>query len=237
MKNIQTKFKISELASQAFYSCVHLENDRYFKNKPLDANKFLLVTNRESSFHVGKYLLKDYFNSNEYADATQKRIHLIDLDEYDHDYVAIRLCLTKKYKAISSHSFNHELIKYVSSDDAEIVKGGAMDAFVRKGFEDHYFNDDYFKFQEIKMEYRIRISVVKNRKVIKNIRVNMGYLTMIHTSKPFDYQETESEEKLATRASICNPIYKYKGNDYMAVFNQSNKRYKDYVEKIRNEKP
>ncbi|WP_338499802.1 hypothetical protein VRC41_00275 [Pseudomonas trivialis] len=76
-------------------------------------------------------------------------------------------------------------------------------------------------------------SIVKDRKVIKTLKCNLGHLTLIQTLKPFDYQETESEEIKATRPSLLNPVYNIDGVDVMVTFNDTNKHYKSLVDMMR----
>ena len=98
MKNIKKKFNLVDLAEEAFHSCVVFGVDTIFKNREKDPTRFLLVSKSTSSIGVANYVLHDYFKSEEYEDATQKKIHIFNLDQFDYDYSAIKISKTKKYK-------------------------------------------------------------------------------------------------------------------------------------------
>lgn len=228
--NKQIKFNVAEIASVAFHNVVYPSKDTYYFN-PLHFGH-LLITNNKASYDNAYYILSDYFHSEQYQEATQKKIHLIDLDEFDHDAVSIKLTKTNKFKPVSSVSKCHKLTQHIAKAEQPINKVTA-DVFVMMAFDEMLQPDDFFKFHEVRTEYRVSISLVKNRKVIKTIKVNMGYLTLITTSKQFDYQECESQEKKATRPSLFNPVYRVDNIEFMATFNDSKSYYRDIVDMLK----
>ena len=234
MKNIKKKFNLVDLATEAFYSCAVLGVDTIFKNREKDATRFLLVSKSTSSMNVANWVFDDYFKSEEYEDATQKKIHLFDLDaQFDYDYSVIKICKTKKYKAISRISACESYATLIDKNELIAINNVDIDPVHREAFHEAMTPRDFFFFKELKYEYRMSISIVKDRKVVKTLKCNLGHLTLIQTLKPFDYQETESEEIKATRPSLLNPVYTIDGVDVMVTFNDTNKHYKSLVDMMR----
>lgn len=223
------KFNPADIASDAFYAAWR-PIDTCFSNMTDTAH--LLITNNKSAYDNAYYILSDYFHSEQYQEATHKKIHLIDLDEFDHDAVSIKLTKTNKFKPVSSVSKLHKLTQHIAKAEKPINNVTA-DKFVMMAFDEMLQPDDFFNFHEVRTEYRVSISLVKNRKVFKTIKVNMGYLTLITTSKQFDYQECESQEKKATRPSLFNPVYRVDNIEFMATFNDSKKYYREIVDMLR----
>ncbi len=234
MKNIKKKFNLVDLASEVFYGCALLGVDTIFKNREEDTTRFLLISKSTSSMNVANYVLDDYFKSEEYEDATQKKIHLFDLDaQFDYDYSVIQICKTKKYKAISRISTCENYARLIDKNELVAINNVNIDPVHREAFHEAMTPRDFFFFKELKYEYRITIRIVKDRKVVKTLKCNLGHLTLIKTLKPFDYQETESEEIKATRPSLLNPVYTIDGVDVMVTFNDTNKHYKSLVDMMR----
>lgn len=236
MKNIKNKFNLVELASQAFYTCgsfLPVGGDTHFTNNYNNPTRFLLVTKTQSAITNANYVFKDYFKSEEYEDTTQKKIHILDLSQHDHDYSVVKICKARKYKAISSVSRTHELTKKVALNDMIAINNVEIEDVIRLAFDEALQPQDFFQFRELKYEYRISVSLVKNRKVVKTLKCNLGHFTLIHTTKPYDYQETESEEIKATRPSLLNPVYNIDGSDVMVSFNDRNKYYKSLIEMLK----
>lgn len=214
MKNIKKKFNLVELAEQAYYSCgtfVPGGGDKHFINNEINPSRFLLVTKQPSAVIVANSIFEVYFKSEEYEDATQKKIHLFDLDQFDHDYSVIKICKTKKYKAISRISTCENYKRLIERNELIAINNVDIDPVIREAFHEALTPYDFFFFKELKYEYRVTISIVKNRKVVKTLKCNLGHLTLIKTLKLFDYQETESEEIKATRPSLLNPVYTIDG--------------------------
>ncbi|HFN7140774.1 TPA: hypothetical protein ACHGQU_002352 [Pseudomonas aeruginosa] len=228
--NKQIKFNVAEIASDVFYNVANALTDTFYSNALSSGH--LLITNNNASYDNAYYLLSDYFHSEQYQEATQKKIHLIDLDEFEHDAVSIKLTKTHKFKPVSSVSKCHRLTQHIAKAD-QPINNVVADKFVMMAFDEMLQPDDFFKFHEVRTEYRVSISLVKNRKVIKTIKVNMGYLTLITTSKQFDYQECESQEKKATRPSLFNPVYRVDNVEFMATFNDSKSYYRDVVDMLK----
>lgn len=233
MKNIKKKFNLVDLAEEAFHSCAVFSVDTTFKNREINPTRFLLVSKSASSIGVANYVLHDYFKSEEYEDATQKKIHLFDLDQFDYDYSVIKISKTKKYKAISKISTCENYARLIYADELVAVNKVKIDPIHREAFHEAMTPRDFFFFKELKYEYRITIRLVKNRKVVKTLKCNLGHFTLIQTLKPFDYQETESEEIKATRPSLLNPVYTIDDVDVMVTFNDTNKHYKSLVDMMR----
>ena len=233
MKNIKKKFNLVNLAEEAFHSCAVFGVDTIFKNREKDPTRFLLVSNSTSSIGVANYVLNDYFKSEEYEEATQKKIHLFDLDQFDYDYSVIKISKTKKYKAISKISTCENYSRLIDADELVAINKVEIDLIHREAFHEAMTPRDFFFFKELKYEYRITIRLVKNREVVKTLKCNLGHFTLIQTLKPFDYQETESEEIKATRPSLLNPVYTIDGVDVMVTFNDTNKHYKSLVDMMR----
>lgn len=234
MKNIKNKFNLVDLAEEAFCSCAVLSLDTTFKNREENPTRFLLVSKSTSSMGVANYVFKDYFKSEEYKEATQKKIHLFDLDaQFDYDYSVIKICKAKKYKAISKISTCENYSRLIDKNELEPINKVDIDPLYREAFHEAMSPRDFFFFKELKYEYRITIRIVKDRKVIKTLKCNLGHLTMIQTLKPFDYQVTESEEVKATRPSLLNPVYTIDGVDVMVTFNDTNKYYKSLIDMMR----
>ncbi|MCS8129800.1 hypothetical protein ABZR37_10275 [Achromobacter ruhlandii] len=233
MKN--QKFNLIDLAAEAFYTCATFFNDKHFRNNDKNPTRFLLVTDKISAIANANYVFESYFKSEEYEEATQKKVHLFDLDcgDWDYDHSAIKICKIRKFKPISSVSKNHELTKMIAANQIQPTNKIMIDDVVRMAFDEALNPQDFFKFQEVRYEYRVSISLVKNRKVIKTLKCNLGHFTLIQTTKPFDYQETESVEKKATRPSLLNPVYNVDGVDTMVTFNDGNKYYKNLVDMMR----
>lgn len=240
MKN--TEFNPVELASKAFYTSRAFDmKERTFKHGSAKAiiagveeeisTKHLLITEDRDALTNVSYVLRDYFASSQYILATHKKFHIIDLDQYDYDAASIKLTRTHKFKPVSSLSKCQKLTRIItrktSSNDIEI------DPVLRMAFEEMLGPDDFFRFQEIRTEFRVSISLVKNRKVFKKINMNMGYFTLIVGSKPYDYQEEDSKQKKATRPSLSNPVYKDDGIEFMVTFNDRNKDYRTMVEMMK----
>ena len=235
MKNIT--FNPVELGSKAYYTVLDFKG-YYFSHghaktvvagaEILISTKHLAITDDTSAIPNVNYVLKDYFASSQYQNATHKKFHIIDLDQYDYDSASIKLTRTHKFKPVSSLSKCQKLTRIItrktSSNDIEI------DPILRMAFEGMLEPDDFFKFQEVRTEFRVSISLVKNRKLIKKKTVNIGYFTLIVGSKPYDYQEEDSKQKKATRPSLSNPVYKDDGIEFMATFNDRKKDYRDMVD-------
>ena len=234
MKNVKKKFNLVDLASEVFYGCALLGVDTIFKNREEDTTRFLLVSKSTSSMNVANYVLNDYFKSEEFEEATQKKIHLFDLDDqFDYDYSVIKICKTKKYKAISRISTCENYARLIDKNELVAINNVDIDPVHREAFHEAMTPRNFFFFKELKYEYRITIKIVKDRKVVKTLKCNLGHLTLIKTLKPFDYQETESEEIKATRPSLLNPVYTIDGVDVMVTFNDTNKHYKSLVDMMR----
>ena len=234
LKTITTKprkFDVRQLAYNAFSSAAVLSKDTTYTNHR--SNKYFIVSNYATGINVANAVFKDYFKSDEYTEARSKKIHIIDLDEYDYDFAAIKLCVAKTYKSVSSLSQTKKYTDYLSSDvEKNATNKVSIDPAVWEVFQNQP-ETDFFKFQEVRKEYVVRISLVKNGRVFKKIKCNIGYFTLIAGSKPYDYQEVESEEKKATRQSLFHPCFEYCGVEFMAVFNDKNKHYKALVDMIK----
>lgn len=225
----QRKFDVRKLAYDAFRSAAVLSKDKTYTNHRL--NKYLIVSNYSTGINVANAVFQDYFKSDEYTDARSKKIHIIDLDDDDYDFAAIKLCVAKTYKSVSSISQQQ---KYTNLLDGDLtaVNNISFDPAIWEVFKNQP-ERDFFNYQEIRKEYVVRISLVKDGRVFKKIKCNVGYFTLIAGSKPYDFQEVESEEKKATRQSLFNPCFEVGGVEFMAVFNERNKRYKSLVDMIR----
>ena len=236
-----TKFNPVELGSQAFCMNAIFGKDKTFQHGHAKAvigvhvvdisTKHLLITDNKSTLSNVQYLLKDYFASSQYQNATHKKSHIIDLDQYDYDAASIKLTRTHKFKPVSSLSKCQKLTRIItrktSSNDIEI------DPVLRMAFEGMLEPDDFFKFQEVRTEFRISISLVKNRKLIKKMTLNIGYFTLIVGSKPYSYRVEDSKQKKATRPALSNPVYKVDDIEFMATFNDFHKRNREAVEMFR----
>ncbi|WWF45813.1 hypothetical protein VRB14_00275 [Pseudomonas trivialis] len=121
----------------------------------------------------------------------------------------------------------------IDKEDLTAINNVEIEPVIKEAFKETFASRDFFFFKELKYEYRVSISIVKDRKVIKTLKCNLGHLTLIQTLKPFDYQETESEEIKATRPSLLNPVYNIDGVDVMVTFNDTNKHYKSLVDMMR----
>lgn len=235
MKNIKNKFNLIDLSAAAYYTSAVFGVDATFCNNIHYPTRFLLVTKTASAIANANSIFQDYFKSEEYEDATQKKIHIFDLDdlECDYDYSVVKICKTRKYKAVSSVSKNHELTQRIALNDLKSINKVEIDDITRMAFDEALQPQDFFQFKELKYEYRISVSLVKSRKLVKTVKCNLGHFTLIHTSKPYDYQETESEEVKATRPSLLNPVYNIDGADIMVSFNDRNKYYKSLIEMLK----
>lgn len=235
-------FNPVELASQAFSLNARFGKDKTFQHGHAKAmigvnevdisTKHLLITDNKSTLPNVRYILKDYFSSSQYQDATHKKFHIIDLDQDDYDSASIKLIRTHKFKPVSSLSKCQRLTRIIGRKIPS-SNGIEIDPVLRMAFENMFEPEDFFKFQEVRTEFRVSISLVKNRRVFKKIKVNIGYFTLIVGSKPYDYQEEESKQKTATRPSLSHPVYKDDGVEFMATFNDFHKRNRDAVEMLR----
>ncbi|WP_058961165.1 hypothetical protein [Pseudomonas syringae] len=228
--NKPKKFDVRQLAYDAFRSAAVLSKDTTYTNTR--SNKYFLVSNFKTAINVANAVFRDYFKSNEYTEARSKKIHIIDLDEDDYDFAAIKLCIAKTYKPVSSLSQMQKLTRILDSGDLQSSNKVDIDPAVLEVFHQNT-NDDFFNFQEVRKEYVVRISLVKNGRVFRKIKCNVGYFTLISGSKPYDYQEVESEEKKATRKSLFHPCFEIGGIEFMVVFNDRNKRYRELVDMLR----
>ncbi|MER2019594.1 hypothetical protein [Pseudomonas simiae] len=224
------KFDVRQLAYDAFRSTAVLSKDTTYTNHR--SNKYFIVSNYATGINVANAVFKDYFKSDEYTEARSKKIHIIDLDEHDYDFAAIKLCVAKTYKPVSSLSQMQKLTRLLEAGDLKPSNKVEIDPAVLEVFYQNT-NDDFFKFQEVRKEYVVRISLVKGGRVFKKIKCNIGYFTLIAGSKPYDYQEVESEEKKATRQSLFHPCFDVGGVEFMAVFNDKIKRYRDLVDMLK----
>lgn len=241
MKN--TEFNPVELASKAFYTSRAFDmKETTFKHGSANAiiagveeeisTKHLLITEDRDALPNVDYVLRDYFASSQYIFATHKKFHIIDLDQYDYDAASIKLTRTHKFKPVSSLSKCQKLTRAIARNVAPINKI-EIDPTVRLAFTEMLEPEDFFKFQEVRTEFRISISLVKNRKVFKKINMNIGYFTLIVGSKPYDYQEEDSKAKKATRPALSNPVFKVDCIEFMATFNERVKHYRDKVEMLK----
>lgn len=139
-------------------------------------------------------MLGDYFQSSQYIDATHKKFHIIHLDEHDHDAMSIKLTKTHKFKPVESLSKCQILTREIAKN-VELTNKIAIDSVMKEAFHEMLELDGFFKFQEVRTEFIVSISPVKNRKVFKKINVNIGCFTLIVGSKPYDYQEGDSKHK------------------------------------------
>ncbi len=233
MTNQKNRFNLAELAHEAYCSCFQYGIDKSFKNNFKNPSNFLLVSSSNSSIDNANFVFYDYFKSIEYENSSQKRVHLYNLDEHDYDYSSMRICKARKYKAVSSASRIHKLTTQLASNELALVNKVEIDATVRLAFDELLHPVDFFKFQEVRYEYRVSISLVKNRKVVKTIKRNLGNFTLIQTLKPFDFKETEGEEVKATRLSLSNPVYHVDDNDVMVTFNESKKSYREVIDMLK----
>ncbi|WP_339491471.1 hypothetical protein [Pseudomonas sp. EA_15y_Pfl2_R67] len=224
------KFDVRQLAYDAFRSAAVFSKDTTYTKQRL--NKYLIVSNYKTGLNVANAVFKDYFKSDEYTEARSKKIHIIDLDEDDYDFAAIKLCVAKTYKPVSSLSQMQKLTRFIEAGDLKPSNKVDIDPAVLEVFYQNA-NDDFFKFQEVRNEYVVRISLVKDGRVFRKIKCNIGYFTLISGSKPYDYQEVESEEKKATRQSLFHPCFEVGGIEFMAVFNDKIKRYSDLVDMVK----
>jgi len=55
---------------------------------------------------------------------------------------------------------------------------------------------------------------------------------LITGSKPYDYERVESTPKKATRPALFHPCFEVDGVEFMAVFNEKNKRYNELVKLV-----
>lgn len=239
---INTKFNPVELASQAFHMTANFKNDTTFKHGHAKAivageeidisKKHLLITNNTAALSNANFLLKNYFASSQFQNATHKKFHIIDLDAYNYDTASIKLIKTHLYKPVSSLSKCQKLTKVITQQ-VEPINKVEINPVIKMAFAEMLEPDDFFKFQELRTEFRIYISLVKDRKVIKKISVNIGYFTLIVGSKPYDFQVDDSKQKNAARPSLSNPVYKVDDLEFMATFNDSKKYYRDAVDMLR----
>ncbi|MFL1559828.1 hypothetical protein ACI77J_01170 [Pseudomonas sp. O64] len=238
-----TKFKPVELASKAFYtSRTFAENETTFKHGSAKAiidgqeeeisTKHLLITEDRNALPNVEYILRDYFASSQYQDATHKKFHIIDLDTYDYDTASIRLIKTHLFKPVSSISKCETFARAIDAGIAS-TNNIELESFYLEAFRNMMQPYDFFKFEEVRTEFRISVTLVKNGKALKPIKMNMGYFTLIVGSKPYDYQEEDSKQKKATRPSLSNPIYKVGDIEFMATFNDRQKRNRDAVDMVR----
>lgn len=243
MKNSKKeKFNPLDLATRVYYSTATFGKDTTFTHGPRRTehwgvendvfSKYLLITNNKSALSNANFMLGDYFQSSQYIDATHKKFHIIDLDEHDHDAVSIKLTKTHKFKPVASLSKCQKLTRAIANNVGSTNKI-AIDSVVKDAFHEMLEPDDFFKFQEVRTEFRVSISLVKNRRVFKKINVNIGYFTLIVGSKPYDYQEDDSKQKKATRPALSHPVYKIDDMEFMAIFNDSKKYYCDAVAMFR----
>lgn len=237
-----TKFNPVQLASRAFYTAVNIYEDTTFLHGYATTflggiensinTKHLLITNDRDALPNANYILRDYFASSQYQDATHKKFHLIDLDIYDYDTASIKLIKTHLFKPVSSISkcetFARAIDGGITSTNNIEIENVHLEAF--KNMMQPY---DFFKFEEVRTEFRVSISLVKNRKVFKTLKMNIGYFTLVVGSKPYDYQEEDSKAKKATRPSLSNPIYKVDDIEFIATFNDRKKCYCDAVDMLR----
>lgn len=238
MKN--TEFNPVELASKAFYTVIDFKpSDTTFKHGSAKAivdgreedisTKHMFITRDRDALSNADYILRDYFASSQYVNATHKKFHIIDLDQYDYDAASIKLTRTHKFKPVSSLSKCQKLTRIITSKTPS-SNGIEIDPVLRMAFEGMLEPDDFFKFQEVRTEFRISISLVKNRKLIKKMTLNIGYFTLIVGSKPYSYRVEDSKQKKATRPALSNPVYKVDNIEFMATFNDFHKRNREAVE-------
>jgi|LNAP01.1.fsa_nt_gb hypothetical protein len=225
------KIDVRQLAYDAFCSSKTSGKDTTYTNRR--SSKYFIVSNFPTSINVANNVFKAYFKSEEYTEARSKKIHIIDLDQDDYDFAAIKLCVAKTYKPVSSLSQIKKYTDYLASDiERKATNKVDFDPAVWEIFIDKP-ETDFFKFQEVRKEYVVRISLVKDGRVFKKIKCNIGHFTLIAGSKPYDYQEVESEEKKATRQSLFHPCFEFGGVEFMAVFNERIKHYRDLVDMLK----
>ncbi|MDH1552578.1 hypothetical protein [Pseudomonas juntendi] len=223
------KFNVRELAYDAFRSSASLSVDDTYTNTR--SGKYFIVSNSLNGLNIANAVFRDYFKSDEYTEARSKKIHIIDLDEHDYDFAAIKFCIEKTYKPVSSLSQMQRYTKLIEAGDLKTTNGIP---FVPAVLEVFYDNPevDFFKFQEVRKEYVVRISLVKDGRVFKKIKCNIGHFTLIAGSKPYDYEKVESTPKKATRPALFHPCFEVDGVEFMAVFNEKNQRYKMLVDMV-----
>lgn len=223
------KFKVRELAYDAFRSSALLGVDDTYTNTR--SSKYFIVSNSLNGLNIANAVFRDYFKSDEYTEARSKKIHIIDLDEHDYDFAAIKFCIEKTYKSVSSLSQMQRYTKLIEAGELKPKNGIPFVPAVLEVFHDNA-EVDFFKFQEVRKEYVVRISLVKNGKVFKKIKCNIGHFTLIAGSKPYDYERVESTPKKATRPALFHPCFEVDGVEFLAVFNEQNKHYKTLVDMV-----
>ncbi|HEJ5745074.1 TPA: hypothetical protein SL763_005069 [Pseudomonas aeruginosa] len=223
------KFDVRKLAYNAFSESADLNKDKTYTNRR--SSKYFIVSNSSKGLNKANSVFRDYFKSDEYTEARSKKIHIIDLDEYDYDFAAIKFCIEKTYKSVSSLSQMQRYTKLIEAGELKPINGIPIVPAVLEVFHDNA-EVDFFKFQEVRKEYVVRISLVKKGKVFKKIKCNIGHFTLITGSKPYDYERVESTPKKATRPALFHPCFEFDGVEFMAVFNEKNKRYNELVKLI-----
>lgn len=223
------KFNVRELAFDAFRSAASLSVDDTYTNRR--AGKYFIVSNSLRGLNVANAVFKDYFKSDEYTEARSKKIHIIDLDEYDYDFAAIKFCIEKTYKPVASLSQMQVYTRLMEKGELKPKNDISFSPAVLEVFYQNA-NTDFFKFQEVRKEYVVRISLVKKGRVFKKIKCNIGHFTLIAGSKPYDYEQVESTPKKATRPALFHPCFEVDGVEFMAVFNDRIKHYRDLVDML-----
>lgn len=217
------KEKISKvtIARQAA-SCVSTHATFFKSNVSNDfkGNKFFAITRNTFEFEN----CKDVVTRN-YGEVTS-RIHIIDLDKYDYDKSVVVYSKHKKYVKVI-HSDMKSFLQYSLKKGSYTHKNDVhFDERTLNAYKEmtNTETETFFNFYEKRNEHLLRITLLKNGRVIENIKLNVGYLTVIHTSKECDFKKTESREKMADRLSYHHPVIAVKGAidiEAICVFNEA----------------
>ena len=213
-----TKVTIARQAA----SCVAMHAKFYKSNVSNDfkGNKFFAITENTFEFESCKNVV-----TRNYGEDTS-RLHIIDLEKYDYD------------KSVIVYSKSSKYIKIINPDMKSFLqyslKTGAYTHENKIDFDDKILNayqemtntetETFFHFYEKRTEHVIRITLLKKGQVVENLRVNVGYLTVIHTLKECDFKKAQSRERMADRLSYNHPVISPKANvkiEAVCVFNEA----------------
>ena len=203
-------------------SCVSMHASFYKSNVSNDfkGNRFYAITQNTFEFDKCKNVVTRNYGED------PSRLHVIDLEKYDYDKSVIVYTKSSKYIKLTNEDMKSFLQHSLKTRGYELQN--------RIKFEDKIINsyeqmtntetESFFHFYEKRTEHVVRITLLKNGHVVESLRVNVGYLTVIHTLKPFEKRNAESRERMSDRLSSNHPVIIPKANkniEAICVFNEA----------------
>ncbi|WP_131812270.1 hypothetical protein [Pseudomonas putida] len=221
-KEIEKEKKSKVTVARQAASCIEMHAQFYSSNSQprKKANKILAVTKNTDDFKNCQKVV----NSN-YGEETS-RFHIIDLDKYEYDKSVIVYTRCNKYTKVKNPDMKLFLQNSIKTNSYEIINNIQFDDLTLKAFEQMTSTETetFFEFYQKHTQHIVRITLIKNGKVIENLCINVGYLTVIHTLRHCEIKTIKGREKMADRLSYNHPVIKPEAAENIeaiCVFNEA----------------